>query len=63
MVVLSNNDGCIVARSPEAKALGMRLTTNIKPVLQNAGAIALSSNYELYGDLSHRVYDVLRSIG
>ena len=62
VVVLSNNDGCIVARSPEAKALGIPMGApyhKYKSVLQNAGAIALSSNYELYGDLSHRVYDVL----
>ena len=62
VVVLSNNDGCIVARSPEAKALGIPMGApyhKYKAVLQNAGAIALSSNYELYGDLSHRVYDVL----
>jgi DNA polymerase V len=62
VVVLSNNDGCIVARSPEAKALGIPMGApyhKYKNQLQNAGAIALSSNYELYGDLSHRVYDVL----
>lgn len=62
VVVLSNNDGCIVARSPEAKALGIPMGAPYhkhKAVLQNAGVIALSSNYELYGDLSHRVYDVL----
>lgn len=62
VVVLSNNDGCIVARSPEVKALGIPMGApyhKYKAVLQNAGAIALSSNYELYGDLSHRVYDVL----
>ena len=62
VVVLSNNDGCIVARSPEAKTLGIPMGApyhKYKHQLQNAGAIALSSNYELYGDLSHRVYDVL----
>ncbi len=62
MVVLSNNDGCIVARSLEAKAPGIPMGApyhKYKQQLQNAGAIALSSNYELYGDLSHRVYDVL----
>jgi DNA polymerase V len=62
VVVLSNNDGCIVARSPEAKALGIPMGApyhKYKAVLHNAGAIALSSNYELYGDMSHRVYGVL----
>ncbi|NMF61125.1 Y-family DNA polymerase [Pseudanabaena yagii] len=64
VVVLSNNDGCIVARSPEAKALGIPMGApyhKYKHQLQNAGAIALSSNYELYGDMSHRVYGVLLS--
>jgi DNA polymerase V len=62
VVVLSNNDGCIVARSPEAKALGIPMGApyyKYKATLQNAGAIALSSNYELYGDMSRRVYGVL----
>jgi DNA polymerase V len=62
VVVLSNNDGCIVARSPEAKALGIPIGAPYhkhKSTLKNAGAIALSSNYELYGDMSHRVYGVL----
>jgi DNA polymerase V len=62
VVVLSNNDGCIVARSPEAKSLGIPMGApyhKYEAVLQNAGAIALSSNYELYADTSHRVYDVL----
>jgi DNA polymerase V len=51
-----------VARSPEAKALGIPMGApyhKYKNQLQNAGAIALSSNYELYGDMSHRVYGVL----
>jgi DNA polymerase V len=62
VVVLSNNDGCIVARSTEAKALGIPMGApyhKYKHQLHEAGAIALSSNYELYGDISHRVYDVL----
>nr|WP_082429575.1 hypothetical protein [Pseudanabaena sp. 'Roaring Creek'] len=62
VVVLANNDGCIVARSHEAKVLGIPMGVpyhKYKNQLQNAGAIALSSNYELYGDLSHRVYQVL----
>jgi len=51
-----------VARSPEAKTLGIPMGApyhKYKQQLKNAGAIALSSNYELYGDMSHRVYDVL----
>ncbi|CAN1212557.1 DNA polymerase V [Tumidithrix helvetica PCC 7403] len=62
VVVLSNNDGCIVARSPEVKALGIPMGAPYhkhKAALERGGAIVLSSNYELYGDLSHRVYQVL----
>ncbi|WP_072143621.1 Y-family DNA polymerase [Pseudanabaena sp. 'Roaring Creek'] len=62
VVVLSNNDGCVVARSNEAKAIGIPMGVpyfKCKSLLQGAGGIALSSNYELYGDLSHRVYEVL----
>lgn len=62
-VVLSNNDGCIIARSDEAKALGLQMGT---PIFKVRDIIALnevevySSNYELYGDLSARLMDVLR---
>ncbi|XKH52346.1 Y-family DNA polymerase [Citricoccus nitrophenolicus] len=62
VVVLSNNDGCVVARSPEAKALG--LTTGmpwfqIAPQAASWGLVARSSNYELYGDMSARVMELL----
>jgi len=62
VVVLSNNDGCVVARSPEAKALGIKMGT---PIFQLRDAIAqhriqvYSSNYTLYGDMSQRVMEVL----
>ena len=63
VVVLSNNDGCVVARSPEAKAIG--IPEGI-PFFQLAERFpgqeihALSSNYTLYGDMSRRVMNILR---
>ena len=58
VVVLSNNDGCVVARSYEAKALGVPMCApyfKIEKTFKAAGGIALSSNYELYADISKRV--------
>lgn len=55
--VLSNNDGCAVARSNEAKALGIRMGTpffEVRHLEEEAGLVALSSNYTLYGDMSDR---------
>ncbi|MBA6412255.1 Y-family DNA polymerase [Parahaliea sp. F7430] len=62
LVVLSNNDGCIVARSKEAKALGipdLQPYFKIKGLLQAHQVQVFSSNYPLYGDLSQRVMDTL----
>ncbi|MFF2243737.1 Y-family DNA polymerase [Arthrobacter sp. NPDC058130] len=62
VVVLSNNDGCAVTRSPEAKALGIPLGEpwfKIAPRAKEWGLVALSSNYELYGDISARVMELL----
>ena len=62
MVVLSNNDGCVVARSNEAKALGIPMGApyfKYAARLRQAGAAVFSSNYALYGDLSRRVMQVL----
>lgn len=62
VIVLSNNDGCVVARSAEAKALGIAMGV---PLFQIKGLVAkhkvavFSSNYTLYGDMSHRVVQVL----
>lgn len=64
VAVLSNNDGCCVAMSPEFKALGIPRGTpyfQLKHREKSEGLVFLSSNYELYGDLSRRVQDVLRS--
>ena len=63
MVVLSNNDGCAVARSNEVKALGVKMGTpwfKMKDLARQHGILAFSSNYTLYGDMSNRVVDILR---
>ncbi len=62
VVVLSNNDGCAVARSNEAKALGVRMGQpyfEIRDVLARHDGVALSSNYELYADMSRRMMSVI----
>jgi len=65
LVVLSNNDGCIIARTSEAKALGLKMGEPWH-LVQNKPGIEqvqwLSSNYELYGDMSRRMYQVLEDI-
>ena len=66
VVVLSNNDGCVVARSEEAKQLGLKTGTpwfQVAPRAKAWGLVAKSSNYELYGDLSARVMEVLGRFG
>lgn len=62
VVVLSNNDGCVVARSAEVKALGIPMGVpwfNIKDDARRHGIVAMSSNYALYADMSNRVVEVL----
>jgi len=62
VVVLSNNDGCAVARSYEVKALGVKMGTpwfQMKDLAQEHGIIAFSSNYALYADMSNRVMAIL----
>lgn len=64
VVVLSNNDGCVIARSAEAKAMGIKMCLPYYQMLRQfpgSGVTAFSSNYELYGDISSRVMAVLRS--
>ena len=65
IVVLSNNDGCIVARSNEAKALGIPMGApyfKYKDVIKRNNVEVFSSNYTFYGDMSARVMTSLRSI-
>lgn len=62
MVVLSNNDGCIVARSPEAKALGVPMGApehQWRTFLRQHEVAVFSSNYALYGDISGRIMRIL----
>lgn len=62
IVILSNNDGCIIARSNEAKALGIKMGApfyQVEDVLEQKGVAVFSSNYNLYGDMSRRVMRLL----
>ncbi|WP_130472131.1 Y-family DNA polymerase [Candidatus Magnetaquicoccus inordinatus] len=66
VVVLSNNDGCAVARSNEVKALGIKMGEpwfKMRALAQQHGIIALSSNYALYGDMSQRMMRILSGFG
>ena len=63
VVVLSNNDGCIVSRSDEAKQVGVAMGVpyfQAKQLIEQKGVHTFSSNYNLYGDLSWRVMETLR---
>jgi len=65
VVVLSNNDGCIIARSEEAKALGIPMGTpefKCRPLLRQHDVAVFSSNYALYGDMSSRVMATLAAL-
>lgn len=62
VAVLSNNDGCVIARSQEVKDLGVAMGApyyQVRKQLAQAGAVVVSSNYALYGDMSARVMRVL----
>jgi DNA polymerase V len=62
LVILSNNDGCVIARSEEAKALGVAMGVpehKVRPLLKEHNIKVFSSNYPLYGDLSNRVMKIL----
>ncbi len=62
VVVLSNNDGCVVALSPEVKALGVKIGTpwfTLNALAQQHNILALSSNFALYADMSNRVMRIL----
>lgn len=64
VVILSNNDGCVIARSNEAKALGIPMGApafQYEEIMERAGVAVFSSNFALYGDMSGRVMDVLAS--
>jgi DNA polymerase V len=62
IIVLSNNDGCIIARSNEAKAVGIKMGApfhEMKALVEKHGVRAFSSNYTLYGDMSARMMQTL----
>lgn len=62
VVVLSNNDGCVVSRSNEAKAVGIPMGApwhKVRDIVERNGVIGLSANFELYGDMSARLMRVL----
>lgn len=62
VVVLSNNDGCIIARSAEVKAMGIKMGVpyfKIKEELEKSGVVVFSSNYALYADMSARMMDTI----
>lgn len=62
VVVLSNNDGCVIARSDEAKVMGIKMGVpafEIKHLIERQKIFAFSSNYTLYGDISNRVVQTL----
>ncbi len=66
VVVLSNNDGCAIARSNEAKALGIKMGApwfEIKHFAESAGLVALSANFTLYGDMSDRMMSLAAGLG
>lgn len=65
IVVLSNNDGCVIARSNEAKALGIKMGVpayQIKDLVSSHEVSVFSSNYTLYGDMSGRVMSILAGL-
>lgn len=65
VVVLSSNDGCVVARSNEAKALGIPMGApafQYRPLFQKEGVVQFSANFELYADISRRITSILTTI-
>ena len=64
VIVLSNNDGCVIARSNEAKRLGIRMGHpyyQLRELLRQHDVAVFSANFALYGDMSRRVMNLLRS--
>lgn len=65
VVVLSNNDGCVITRTPEAKALGIKMGEpyfKITKLIKQCGISVFSSNYELYGDVSRRMMSTIGTL-
>ena len=65
VLVLSNNDGCAIARSNEVKALGVKMGTpffQMRDLIKRPQVRVYSSNYTLYGDMSRRVHDIVAAL-
>ncbi len=63
VVVLSNNDGCVISRSNEAKKIGIKMGEpffKIKRLVKNKSVLVLSSNYTFYADISNRIMSILK---
>lgn len=66
VVVLSNNDGCAISRSDEAKALGVKMGQpffQLRDLIEHKGLVCLSPNFELYGDMSDRMMSLAAGLG
>lgn len=66
VIVLSNNDGCAIARSNEAKTLGVAMGApwfKVQHLQESAGLVALSANFTLYGDMSERMMTIAAGLG
>ena len=66
VIVLSNNDACAIARSNEAKELGIKMGApwfQIRHLEEQAGLVALSANFTLYGDMSDRMMSLAAGLG
>lgn len=66
LIILSNNDGCAIARSEEAKALGVKMGQpyfELLPLVHTQGLVALSANFSLYGDMSDRMMSIASAMG
>src|SRR6185295_10129549 len=65
VIVLSNNDGCAISRSEEAKEIGIRMATPaflVEDLIKKYDVAVFSSNYTLYGDMSERVMKIIKSM-
>ena len=63
VIVLSNNDGCVISRSEEAKNIGIKMGEpffKIKNIIKRGDVFVLSSNYSFYGDISNRIMNILK---
>ncbi len=65
VIILSNNDGCVISRSNEAKRIGIKMGQpyfQLEAIIRRHGVTVFSSNYALYSDMSHRVQQTLKAL-